>query len=141
VRIRRTRGADERAAAVELRRRVFCEEQGVAPAVEMDGRDGDAIHVVAVRGSDVVGTCRLLIDAGSAKLGRMAVAAGERGQGLGTRLLHAAEREARTAGARRVALHAQAHARALYAVNGYAPYGEPFVEAGISHVAMEKLLA
>jgi predicted GNAT family N-acyltransferase len=141
VRIRRACSGDEQAAAIELRRRVFCEEQGVPSGVEMDGRDDEALHVVAVRDADVIGTCRLLVQAGTAKLGRMAVAAGERRQGLGTRLLHAAEREAREAGARRIALHAQEHARALYAANGYTPYGEPFVEAGIPHVAMEKALA
>ena len=113
----------------------------MAPGVELDGRDDQAVHVVAVRGGDVIGTCRLLIEAGTAKLGRMAVAAGERGRGLGTGLLHAAECEARAAEASRIALHAQVHARALYAVNGYAEYGEPFFEAGIPHVAMEKLLA
>jgi predicted GNAT family N-acyltransferase len=141
VRIRLARGAGERDAAIALRQRVFCEEQGVPREIELDGRDEDAMHIVAVRGGDVIGTCRVLLDGANAKLGRMAVASAERGRGLGGGLLKAAEREALAAGATRVALHAQEHARELYAANGYTPYGEPFVEAGIPHVAMEKTLS
>jgi predicted GNAT family N-acyltransferase len=141
VRVRRARDAAERDAAVALRQRVFCEEQGVPRTLELDGRDGEAIHIVALRGGDVIGTCRVLLDGSTAKLGRLAVASGERGRGLGTRLLRTAEREARIAGAGRVALHAQEQARELYAANGYRPYGEQFVEAGIPHVAMEKTLS
>jgi predicted GNAT family N-acyltransferase len=140
VHVRRAHVSAERTAAIALRRRVFCEEQGVLPAIELDGRDDEAIHIVAVRDGDVIGTCRLLIEGETAKLGRMAVVRRERGQGVGTQLLHAAEGEARAEGAARVALHAQEHARELYAASGYAAYGEPFVEAGIPHVAMEKLI-
>ena len=141
MRVRRARGPVERDAAIALRRQVFCKEQGVPPGLDADGRDADAIHVVAVQDGDVIGTCRIVIDGETAKLGRLAVAAEVRGRGLGTRLLREAEREARAAGAGRMALHAQEHARELYTANGYAQYGDPFVEAGIPHVAMQKQLS
>jgi hypothetical protein len=79
--IRLAAGSTERDAALALRHRVFCEEQGVALDLE------------------------------------------------------------RAAGARRIALHAQAHARALYVRGGFAARGEVFEEADIEHVLMEKLLA
>ena len=120
---------------------MFCDEQGVSPTIELDGRDDDAIHVVAVRAGEVIGTCRLLIEGRTAKLGRMAVAMAQRGRGVGTELLRVGEAEARAAGATRIALHAQEHARALYARQGYVPYGNPFTEAGIPHVAMHKQLS
>jgi predicted GNAT family N-acyltransferase len=141
VPVRRARGAGERDAAIALRQLVFCEEQGVPRELELDGRDEDALHIVAVRGGEVIGTCRVLLDGATAKLGRMAVASAERGRGLGSSLLEAAEREAVAAGAARVALHAQEQARELYAANGYRPYGEPFEQAGIPHIAMEKTLS
>jgi predicted GNAT family N-acyltransferase len=71
----------------------------------------------------------------------MAVAARSRGEGLGAAILAAAEQSARDAGARLMRLHAQRYIEDLYAASGYTPYGEPFVEEGIAHVAMEKRLA
>ena len=124
-----------------MRERVFCGEQGVAPAAERDGRDPEAAHVVAVEDGSVRGTCRLVLRGPVAQLGRMAVEPELRGRGLGAAILREAERCAREAGADRISLHAQAHARALYAGQGYAERGEPFLEEGIQHVAMEKRLA
>jgi predicted GNAT family N-acyltransferase len=139
--VRRARDRSEIEAALELRRRVFCEEQGVAPAADRDGRDGEAIHVVAIEEGTIVGTCRVLVDAGRARLGRMAVEAGLRGRGIGGELLEAAERSALRTGAERVTLHAQAAAESLYVRGGYEPVGERFLEEGIEHVRMEKCLS
>ena len=72
--VRPPRDEAELRAALALRHDVFCVEQGVSEADEIDGRDGEALHVVAVRNGRVVGTCRVLIDDGIGKLGRMAVA-------------------------------------------------------------------
>ena len=139
--IRLVAGNRERDAALALRHRVFCEEQGVAVDLEADGRDGEALHVVAVSDGAVVGTCRVVGDGATAKLGRMAVEPEARGRGVGARRLAGAEREARAAGAHRIALHAQAQARELYARGGFAERGEIFEEAGIEHLLMEKRLA
>lgn len=135
--IRPARTAREREAALALRRRVFCDEQGVAPELEVDGRDGEALHLVAVRDGAVVGTCRLLFEGPTAKLGRLVVEADARGRGLGGAIVGAAVGEARRAGARRVALNAQAAAMGLYARAGFEPRGERFEEAGIEHVRMD----
>lgn len=141
VEVRRPAGGDELVAALALRRAIFCGEQGVSERDEVDGRDDDAVHLVAVSTARVVGTCRLLVEGETAKFGRLAVTGTERGRGTGAALLRAAEQAARGAGARRITLHAQAHARGLYARHGYAERGEPFEEAGIAHVTMEKRLA
>jgi predicted GNAT family N-acyltransferase len=139
--LRLARDERELAAALELRKHVFCDEQGVSLAAERDGRDPEALHVVAVEEGRLVGTCRLVLDGDLAKLGRMAVEAGQRRRGVGAAILGAAERCAREAGARRITLHAQTTVEELYSRHGYIPYGDPFVEEGIDHVAMEKLLA
>jgi predicted GNAT family N-acyltransferase len=139
--VREARDRAEVEAALELRRRIFVDEQGVTPAADRDGRDREALHLVALEGPVVVGTCRLLIDAGLARLGRMAVEADLRGRGIGSELLDAAERVALRSGARRVTLHAQAAAERLYARGGYEPQGERFLEEGIEHVRMEKCLS
>jgi predicted GNAT family N-acyltransferase len=69
------------------------------------------------------------------------VAAEARRRGVGAALLRAAEDEARAAGGRRIVLAAQTAARGLYTAAGYAVHGEPFDDAGIEHVLMEKALA
>lgn len=139
--VRRVHSADELADALALRHRVFVEEQGVGPALELDGRDPEALHVVALEDGVVVGTCRVLFEGGLARLGRLAVEPGRRGAGIGAAVLRAAEREVRQTPARRVQLHAQVGARSLYAAAGYEERGDPFMEAGIEHVTMEKRLA
>jgi predicted GNAT family N-acyltransferase len=141
VEVRPARDRSEVDQALALRERVFCVEQGVALEADQDGLDDLAIQVVAVDAGRVIGTCRVLVESGIGRLGRMAVEAGSRGGGLGAAILAAAEQSARDAGARQMRLHAQRYVEDLYAAAGYAPYGEPFVEEGIPHVAMEKRLA
>jgi predicted GNAT family N-acyltransferase len=140
--VRRAASAGEVTAALELRHAVFCDEQGVPLADELDGRDEEAIHLVASAEGGVMGTCRLLRGpGGTARLGRLAVAGHARRRGIGTALVRAAEDEARALGAHRVRLDAHVPAQALYAALGYQVLGQPFVDAGLPHVRMEKALA
>ncbi len=139
--VRRARDSGELDQALALREQVFCLEQGVDLAADRDGLDDHAIQIVAVEAGRVVGTCRVLVDDGVGRLGRMVVEADSRGGGLGREILAAAERSARAAGAGLMRLHAQRYVEHLYAAAGYTPYGEPFVEEGIPHVSMEKPLA
>ena len=138
--VRRARGEREMAAALALRHEVFCVEQGVPEHEELDGRDHEALHLVAVSDGQLLGVCRLLLVGTTAQFSRLAVRASARRRGIATALLEAAEAEARVAGARRLVLHAQTYARELYELAGYRARGRLFMEAGIEHVAMEKLL-
>lgn len=128
-------------AALGLRERVFCGEQGVSMAAERDGLDREAVHVVALERDRVVGTCRLVFEGRVAHLGRMAVERGRRGTGVGGAVLDAAERSARERGAERISLHAQVTSLRLYERRGYEARGEVFVEEGMDHLEMEKTLA
>lgn len=136
--VRPARDRAEIDAALALRAAVFIGEQGVPEAEELDGRDADAVHLVAVRDGAVVGTCRLLAGEGTVKLGRMAVAAGSRGAGIGARLLAEADRRAAALGGERIVLAAQLPAVPLYERAGYRVRSEVFDDAGIDHVWMEK---
>jgi predicted GNAT family N-acyltransferase len=141
VEIRRVADTAERDAAIALRHRVFCEEQGVPETDEVDGRDGDGLHLVALDGGAIVATCRLVFVGATVQFSRLAVEPAHRRRGIASAMLDAAEAEARAAGARRMVLHAQTYAEELYASHGYRPRGGRFVEARIEHVAMEKSLA
>jgi predicted GNAT family N-acyltransferase len=134
LRVRLAQTDDELRAALELRRRVFCDEQGVPPQADRDGRDPEATHLVALEGGSVVGTCRLIFRGRVARLGRLAVEPAARRRGVG------AAEAARRAEAERIELHAQTYARELYEREGYAGHGGEFVEEGIPHQAMRKSL-
>lgn len=142
VTVRRAGGEADVAQAIALRTAVFVDEQGVAPEEELDGRDDEARHLVAVTPAGaVVGTCRLLVDGEKVKLGRMAVAREHRGTGIAGLLLDAADAEARALGGRRIVLGAQLPAIGIYERAGYAARGDVFLDAGIEHRWMEKRLA
>jgi predicted GNAT family N-acyltransferase len=136
--VRPARGEAELRAAMAIRHDVFVVEQHVPPAEEYDGRDDEALHLVAIEDGTVVATCRLLADRDTVKLGRMAVAASARRRGIALRLLAEAEARARALGGRRIALAAQTGALPLYERAGYRAYGERFQDAGIEHLMMEK---
>jgi len=133
----------EREAALALRFRVFVTEQGVPRELERDAHDATAPSVVILDGGEAVATGRLRLvdpDAGVAKVERVAVARDRRGEGLGRRVMAALEARARELGARRVTLGAQESAVPFYEVLGYRVHGEPFLDAGIVHRAMERAL-
>jgi predicted GNAT family N-acyltransferase len=138
--VRRVQDTHEMEAALALRHEVFCREQGVPEYEELDGRDHDGVHLVAIADEELVGTCRLLVVGSTVQFSRLAVRADARRQGIATALLSLGDAEARAAGGRRLVLHAQTYARQLYERAGYRTRGRPFIEAGIEHVAMEKVL-
>jgi predicted GNAT family N-acyltransferase len=138
--VRRASGDQEMAAVVALRHDVFCVEQGVPQREELDGRDGQALHLVAMSGDQVLATCRLLFVGPTVQFSRLAVRQSARRHGIASALLARADAETRAGGARRLVLHAQTYARALYDAAGYEPRGRIFMEAGIEHIAMEKQL-
>jgi ElaA protein len=119
---------------------VFAGEQGVSLAADRDGRDPEATHLVAVDDENVIGTCRLLFRGRIARLGRLAVEPARRGEGVAGALLDEADRVARANLSGAISLHAQTYALELYVRAGYRERGARFIEEGIEHVAMEKLL-
>jgi predicted GNAT family N-acyltransferase len=140
VEVRLARSEREIAEALALRLRVFSVEQGVAREADADGLDPEATHLLALRRGNVVATCRLRHPRGHVKIERMAVEPTLRRTGIGTRLVAAAEDEARRRGASEIILHAQLPVEPFYAACGYRAEGEEFLEEGISHVLMRKRL-
>jgi predicted GNAT family N-acyltransferase len=138
--VREARDDAERAAALTIRHDVFVVEQAVPVELEVDGRDDEAVHLVAVRDGAVVATCRLLAHGATVHLGRLAVDPGARRQGIAGELLRGAEAWARGRGARRLLLSAQTYASGLYLGAGYVVVSEPYSDAGIEHVDMELTL-
>jgi predicted GNAT family N-acyltransferase len=128
--------ADE---ATPVRESVFVREQGVPPELERDEFDAVSRHALA-RDADgrVIGTGRLLPDG---HIGRMAVAAQWRGQGVGRALLDALLAEAGRLRMPELLLNAQTHALDFYRQFGFAETGAPYQEAGLPHQAMRRGVA
>jgi predicted GNAT family N-acyltransferase len=82
---------------------------------------------------------RLDVDAGG-KVGRLAVLARERGGGVGRALMDRVHEHARAQQLASVWCHAQSSAAPFYTRLGYRITSEPFEEAGIDHVRMERAL-
>lgn len=132
--VRQVTWRDARHALAAVRRAVFIEEQHVPEELEWDGEDEDALHVLAEAADGTpIGTGRLIR---SGRIGRMAVVAAWRGQGVGRAILDALLEAARATGHSELRLHAQTHATAFYARAGFAARGDEFMEAGIPHREM-----
>lgn len=125
---------DDIAACRRLRRIVFIEEQGVPEADEIDDKDGEAIHLLALQDGVPVGSARLLRMGATGKIGRVCVLAAHRGGGLGAALIRAAVAEFRALpGITDVKLGSQTHAVGFYERLGFAAFGAEYLDAGIPH--------
>jgi len=120
-----------------IRNSVFIDEQGISPTLEFDGLDGSALHVLVSIDDVFVATGRLLNDG---HIGRVAVLKEYRGLSLGTKVVNALINEAKQQDYQRVYLGSQVHACEFYQKLGFVSYGETFLEAGIEHIHMQKVL-
>jgi predicted GNAT family N-acyltransferase len=132
----------DRDLAYELRRLVFEVEQGVPRPLDRDAYDFNADHVVVFdEGGGCVGTGRAVrLDTRTCQIGRMATSPTQRKSGVGAAVLEALERMAELRGLREVVVHSQLPAVGFYTRRGYVAEGETFLEEGVPHVKMRKVL-
>jgi ElaA protein len=142
TRVEKTRwGTPLADAAYALRVAVFCDEQGVPPAVERDAYDETALHFVASEGGRVVGTLRVVtLDERTAKIGRVAVAKPCREKGIGKQLMLAALEQLKRDAFAAAVLTAQVQVIGFYEKLGFVAEGPVFDEAGIPHRKMTRVL-
>ena len=132
---------NEIAAIAQIRTTVFQLEQGVSKELEFDGKDASAIHLLAYLDNKAVGTARIReIDAGTAKIERLAILPEARKQGIGRKLMETALKVISEGDKSSVIVHAQEYIANLYQQLGFVIVGERFNEAGITHVKMVKQL-
>ena len=130
--------AHAEAHVMPLRLAVFVEEQGVPVSIEHDRFDAVSRHAWGLDDAgDIIATGRLLPDG---HIGRMAVRADCRRQGLGARVLQVLIEEAQRLGMKTLVLNAQTHAQDFYRRQGFSPVGEVFMEAGLPHQCMRREL-
>jgi predicted GNAT family N-acyltransferase len=121
-----------------VRRAVFIDEQSIPEDMEWDEFDEVSRHAIAEdAGGKAVGCGRLL---GDGHIGRLAVLSSWRGRGVGAALLCHLVDFARTRGHARTILNAQKQAMSFYARHGFIVAGDEYLEAGIPHRTMTRVL-
>jgi len=135
----RLAGWEQDSAAIRsVRNTVFSDEQGISEALDFDGRDHECVHVLAqINEGEAIGTARMLPDG---HVGRIAVHKKWRGRSVGTRLVEFLTDVARDRRFAEIHLHSQAQAAEFYSRLGFEARGETFMEAGIEHVLMVRIL-
>ena len=132
--------ADLGEPAAALRREVFVEELQIAHGLEFDAADIGAVHaLLRNRLGHPLATGRLVQEGpAQARIARVAVSRTMRSTGFGRVVMEALIQFAAERGDSRVVLQSQCSAEGFYSHLGFVPIGEPYVEAGISHIDMAR---
>lgn len=134
IRVSEIASQEDRQRAYEIRRIVFCAEQGVSREEEFDGLDDSCRHYLVFVDAVGVGTARTrILESGEIKIERVAVLQAYRGLGIGGSLMRRIMEEA---GSAPMVLNAQFRTKSFYKALGFSAVGDIFDEAGIEHVRM-----
>lgn len=133
------RGLKNCPGAMDIRRRVFVEEQGFND--EFDDIDKNAYHVVIFVKERYAATGRLFKDKnGNAHIGRIAVLRDFRNRSLGSFIIAILEKKALELNLNNIELSAQIQAMDFYIKLGYSPVGEEYLDENCPHIKMVKKL-
>ena len=126
--------------AVKLREETLRKPLGrvFAPG-ELD-EEKNHFHVVGLENNNLVATAVLVPEQECLKMQRVAVEAGLRDAGIGSKMISFCEEYARNKGFERVYCHARDSAVNFYLKNGYSGEGDYFSEDGIPHLKMSKAI-
>jgi predicted GNAT family N-acyltransferase len=129
---------EELRSALEVRRQVFVQEQGVSEDLEYDGYDDEALHMVVRDEERVIGTARVrFLTTNQAKIERIAILKPFRRRGIGSSILSFLKIDLKNRQIKHVVLHAQYAVTAFYKSCGFVKIGSPFWEDGIKHIKMQ----
>lgn len=122
--------------AKKIRQIVFIDEQKVSDALEWDEEDNISEHLVVYNKQKAIANARFYLLSNKAILGRMAVLADYRGQGVGLYLLKESLTLIKQKNISKVMIHAQELVIPFYQKVGFMAEGKTFFEANIPHRKM-----
>lgn len=127
---------------LKTRQEVFVVEQN-CPYMDIDDADKDALHVFSWNDSGRINACLRVfykdVPEGIVQIGRVVTL--DRGIGLGGQILHKGiEVALERFNAKILYLEAQQYATGFYEREGFKVVSEPFLEDGIPHVKMERIV-
>ena len=117
----------------EVRYNVFVIEQSVPSEIEMDGKDSDCIHFLALEKSKPIGAARLQK---YGKIERVSVLREYRSKGTGTAIMKRVIETAKNLNVEKIYLHSQMDSKIFYQRLGFIELGQIFFEANIPHIEM-----
>jgi len=126
---------------IKLRDIIFVHGQNVPLELEHDGLDEFATLIIAYDNDQPVGCGRYRIVDNYAKIERIGVIDSKRGLGLGKEIMEFIELTIKENTPIEVLkLNSQLHAAPFYDSLGYSRKGELFMDAGIEHIMMYKMI-
>lgn len=126
---------------LKIRIKVFVDEQKVPLEEESDEYEKDCYHLILYKDNTTIATGRILpLDSETVKFGRIAVTKEVRGTGLGKILMEEMEEKTRELGYQEIILGGQVSAIPFYEKMGYTAYGDVFLDGGIDHRMMKKIM-
>lgn len=134
--IKIVKNKDDLAKTIEIRKKVFVEEQNVPVDLEIDGLDPDAEHFIAFLNNKSIGCARIRSEKNIAKLERIAIIKEYRNKGFGRTLTDFLIDYCRNNNYKEIRLHSQTYVSDFYEKLGFIPIGDFFYEAGIEHIEM-----
>lgn len=131
----------ELADTFDVRKTVFIHEQNVPEEEELDQFESDSVHFVLYDDyGKAAGAGRFRILDGFGKVERICVLKENRKTGAGVAVMNKIEEYAKSQGVSTLKLNAQTHAIPFYSKLGYETVSEEFLDAGIPHKTMKKLI-
>ena len=128
-------GIENLDSAMQIRKKVFVDEQGFSEENEQDSFDSQALHVIVEDGAPC-GTGRLYFDGKTWCIGRVAVLKEKRGQHLGDLVMRMLLNQALQMKLDNLYVGAQKQAAAFYEKYGFEPCGEEYLDEHCPHVPM-----
>jgi Predicted acyltransferase len=129
-------GSQDPEKAFEIRRKVFVEEQGCNPDLDVDCFDAQAVHLLVYVDRLPVATGRIYYDGAHFRIGRLCVLKEYRGQGIGDLAIRLLLLKA-FSWANDIHIGAQKYAKDFYTRFGFKEYGEEYLDENIPHIHMK----
>jgi ElaA protein len=130
--------ADQLYELLQFRQAIFVVEQA-SPYPDLDGRDREARHLTLRRSGALIGYLRLIAPDPRVRIGRVAVAQAERGNGFARLMMDEALLLATSLHpGRDVEIGAQTYLEPFYRSFGFIPATSPYDDFGVPHIDMTK---
>ncbi|MEM9859612.1 MAG: GNAT family N-acetyltransferase [Bacteroidota bacterium] len=142
LKVKHIKDEAELALAFKIREKVYIVEQQIARKDEFDEFDKISEHFLAYFKDIPAGTCRYRLTDNAVKLERFATLAAYRGKGIASALMERMIAHIRVSCSKKTKLYlnAQLTAMPLYSKFDFCPEGAVFMECGIEHQKMSRLL-
>lgn len=124
---------EELYSVLRLRAEVFIVEQE-CPYLDIDGKDQEAIHILAYNEEELVGYSRIFLNKTPSVIGRVVVKANRRGKSLGRLLMEKSIREVPDENT--IFISAQERLKNFYESLGFTQSNQGYLEDGIPHIPM-----